>query len=53
VQHQKPVRVTGIQKDEPNIGLFVLGLIQLARELDEGSDGSDEASWPDTEEEAG
>lgn len=52
MQHQKPVWVTSIEKDEPNIRLFVLALVQLASELDDKSAAPDQASWSDAEEEA-
>jgi hypothetical protein len=51
MQHQPGVRITGIKKAEPNIRLFVLALIELARELESGSNRPVEMACLDADEE--
>jgi hypothetical protein len=51
MQHQPGVRITGIEKPEPNIRLFVLALVELARELESGSNSSVEVACPEADQE--
>ena len=51
MQRQPKVRVTSIRRSEPDIRLFVLALIELARELESGSDSSVEVACPEDDEE--
>jgi hypothetical protein len=46
---QPRVRVTSIEKSEPNIRLYVLALIELARELEHGASSPVELALPETE----